>query len=110
MKRAVLPAAALLALVLLAGCVPGMNQHTHTAGPHGITAGFWRGLWHGIILPFSFLISLFSDKVGIYETYNSGGWYNLGFLVGACCFHGGAAANGAARRRRHRKRVGGKPS
>ncbi len=96
--------AALLAVALLAGCAPAVNQHVHTAGPDGIIAGFWRGLWHGIILPVTFIVSLFSDKVGIYEGYNNGGWYNLGFVLGACCFHGGAAAKGAGRARRHRRR------
>ena len=105
MKRHILVAAAFLAMVLLAGCAPGVNQHVHTASPDGTIAGFWRGLWHGIILPITFVISLFSDKVGMYEVHNSGGWYNFGFLLGACWFHGGTAANGAARRRRHRRRL-----
>jgi hypothetical protein len=105
MKRRALPTIAFLAVLLLAGCAPGVNQHLHSAGPDGVVAGFWRGLWHGIILPVTFVVSLFSDRMGIYETFNSGGWYNFGFLVGACCFHGGSAANGAARRRRHRKRL-----
>jgi hypothetical protein len=30
-------------------------------------AGFWLGLWHGIICPVTFLISLFNDNVNIYE-------------------------------------------
>jgi len=44
--------------------------------------GFWYGLWHGIIAPISFIISLFSDDVTIYALYNNGGWYNFGFLLG----------------------------
>jgi hypothetical protein len=42
---------------------------------------------------------------GIYEAYNSGGWYNFGFVLGVCCFHGGAATKGATRVRWHRKRL-----
>ena len=44
--------------------------------------GFWYGLWHGMILPFAWLISLFSNEVAIYAIYNSGGWYNFGFVIG----------------------------
>ena len=43
---------------------------------------FWAGLWHGIILVVAFIISLFTDTVGIYEINNSGVWYNLGFVLG----------------------------
>ena len=65
----------------------------------GEIAGFWQGLWHGLISPFTFLISLFSDTVHIYEIYNNGGWYNFGFLLGASIIFGGSSG-GAARRRR----------
>lgn len=44
--------------------------------------GFWYGLWHGIILPFSFIISLFDSDVAIYAAYNNGGWYDFGFVLG----------------------------
>ena len=53
--------------------------------------------WHGIIVPITFIISLFSDTVGIYEVSNNGGWYDFGFLIGASLFlgGGGAGARGA---------------
>jgi len=44
--------------------------------------GFWQGIWHGFICPFAFAISLFDHSVGIYATYNNGGWYDFGFIVG----------------------------
>jgi hypothetical protein len=44
--------------------------------------GFWTGFWHGLILPISFLISLFRTDVGIYQIANNGAWYDFGFLVG----------------------------
>lgn len=47
-----------------------------------LPAGFWAGLWHGIIAPLIFLIGLFSDKVKIYETKNNGRWYDFGFMLG----------------------------
>jgi len=45
-------------------------------------AGFWGGLWHGSIAPFTFLISLWNDGISIYETNNNGRWYEFGFLLG----------------------------
>ncbi len=53
--------------------------------------GFWYGLWHGLIAPFSFIISLFSDKVAIYAVYNNGGWYNFGYLFGLSIILGGGS-------------------
>ena len=44
--------------------------------------GFWYGLWHGLILPISWFISLFSDHWTIYAIYNNGGWYDFGFIMG----------------------------
>ncbi|HEX2868164.1 MAG TPA: hypothetical protein VHO03_14055 [Ignavibacteriales bacterium] len=46
-------------------------------------AGFLGGLWHGFISPITFLISLFSQDVRIYETRNNGRWYDFGFCLGA---------------------------
>jgi hypothetical protein len=48
----------------------------------GEPCGFWHGLWHGMILPFSLIISLFKDDVAIYAVNNNGGWYNFGFVLG----------------------------
>ena len=36
-----------------------------------------------MLAPIAFVVSLFNDKVGIYETHNNGTWYNLGFVLGA---------------------------
>jgi hypothetical protein len=49
-------------------------------------------------LPFAFVVSLFSDKVTIYEVHNSGTWYNLGFLMGAAMIWGGSGGASARRR------------
>ena len=56
---------------------------------------FWNGLWHGLIAPFSFIISLFKDDVAIYGINNNGNWYNLGFVLGAAIIFGsGGNASG----------------
>lgn len=45
-------------------------------------AGFWQGLWHGVIAGPAFIVGLFAENVEIYERNNSGGWYDFGFLFG----------------------------
>ena len=84
-----------LAVFVLASCAAGPNPVE--AGPDA--AGFWLGLWHGIIAPVTFIVSLFSDSVNIYEVNNNGGWYNFGFLFGASMTLGGGGAGGARSRR-----------
>jgi hypothetical protein len=62
--------------------------------PGATPAGFWAGLWHGIIAPFVFFVSLWDNTVGIYETNNNGRWYEFGFLIGV----GAYASNHEVRR------------
>jgi hypothetical protein len=50
--------------------------------PGASPAGFWAGLWHGIIAPITFLVSLIAPGVRIYETNNNGLWYDFGFMLG----------------------------
>ena len=88
----------LTALVVLASCAPGQNPARGTADRSGEIAGFWLGLWHGVIAPITFLISLFSDTVNVYDVHNSGNWYDFGFVLGAGILFGGGAA-GTRRRR-----------
>jgi len=99
MSRRALWACVVVGALFLAACAAGVNEQAHTLNSDGLVAGFWRGLWHGIISPVTFVVSLFSAKVGIYEVHNNGGWYNLGFLIGMFSFHGGKAAHGVVRRR-----------
>lgn len=80
---------AALALLTFAGCAAGPNELINSAGPHGETAGFWLGLWHGIIAPITFIISLFNAKVGVFDVHNNGGWYTFGFLLGVSMSFGG---------------------
>jgi len=68
-------------VVALTGCA-GTNSLVGTAGRSGV-AGFWSGLWHGMICPVAFVISLFDRAVSIYEVHNRGHWYDFGFILGA---------------------------
>ena len=53
--------------------------------------GFWSGLCHGLILPFSWIGSLFSDSIAIYAYDNDGGWYDFGFILGTGSLFGGGS-------------------
>jgi hypothetical protein len=54
--------------------------------------GFWGGLWHGMIFPFSWIGSLFSDNIAIYAYNNNGGWYDFGFILGLVGVLGGGSS------------------
>lgn len=98
MKRSVV--LLLLVGLLLTACAAGPNPQVDIESDDGVVAGFWRGLWHGIIAPVTFIISLFTSEVNIYEVHNTGGWYDFGFVIGAGIFLGGGSAGATSRRRR----------
>jgi len=79
-------------LLLLGACAAGVNTEQSAGG-----ANFWAGLWHGVILPVTFVVSLFTDTVSIYEVDNNGNWYDFGFVLGIAMFSGPVIAGG----RRH---------
>lgn len=89
-----------LALSLVASCAAGPNELAHAADAQGKVAGFWLGLWHGLIVVVTFFVSLFSKNVHVYEVHNNGAWYNAGFLLGACMSLGGGGHGSAQRRRK----------
>lgn len=97
MKKALMLGMLALALVVMAGCAAGANELANTPDEEGEVAGFWQGLWHGIIAPITFVISLFSDNVYMYEVHNNGNWYNFGFLLGMATILGGGGGGAAAR-------------
>ena len=66
-------------LMILSSCAAGPNT---LAGGDGQAAGFWLGLWQGLIIPITFIVSLFNSHVSIYEVYNNGNWYDFGFMLG----------------------------
>ena len=90
-KRLFFIAMVVLAMLLLAGCAAGMNPTVGVPDVEGKSVGFWSGLWHGVISPVTFFISLFTDNVNIYEVYNCGNWYDFGFMFGVSIIFGGGA-------------------
>jgi len=63
------------------------------------TPGFWWGLWHGFIFPWSWIGSLFSPDIAVYAVPNTGAWYDFGFFVGITVL-GGGSFFGSKRRKR----------
>ena len=98
MNKFVLMAVVVLVLLTLAGCAAETNSQVDTPAAAGKPAGFLLGLWHGFISPVTFIISLFSKVVGIYEIHNNGNWYNFGYILGCSIIFGGGVL-GARRRR-----------
>ena len=61
------PVLLIAVVLLLSSCAPGNERFTLDE-----PAGFFMGIWHGLIMGISFIISLFNENVYIYELYNSG--------------------------------------
>ena len=96
-KVLALGAMLVLMMVVLSGCVPGDGASTADK-----PAGFFWGVWHGWIAPVSLVISLFNPDIGIYEVYNNGFWYDLGFYMAIVSGFGGLTLS--RKKRRHRDR------
>lgn len=97
--RGRLVAVLVLGALVCAACAAGPNVEVGRPPD----AGFWLGLWHGFILPVTFVISLFTDDVSVYEVGNDGNWYDFGYVLGlVAVLGGGAGSGGAAGRRRAR--------
>lgn len=75
-QRLLLSLTAVMALMLLSGCLPGDGTYT-AADP----AGFFWGVWHGWVAPVSLIMGLFDKNIRVYEVMNTGWWYDLGFYM-----------------------------
>lgn len=88
-------------LLLLTSCTAGSEQFASET-----PAGFWYGLWHGVIAFISLIIHLFNDTVRVFEVNNTGGWYDFGFLLGVIFIWGGGShvsCKSAARKKRDKE-------
>ena len=75
----------LIALITFAGCIPGDGKHTAEK-----PAGFFWGIWHGWIAPISLIWGLlFNPEIRLYESQNTGWWYDLGFYIAIISGFGG---------------------
>ncbi len=91
-KRTVLFVAIFALLAILATACAGPNplQNVATTSGHA-PAGFLEGLWDGMWAPFTFLWSLFDSNIKMYSVNNTGGWYDLGFVLGTGILFGGGS-------------------
>ena len=81
MKRLTTTVLILCSLMLLVSCADKAPTQLIDSASH--VYGLFGGLWHGLIIPFNFIGSLFWDDVAIYAPSNNGVWYDLGFTIGA---------------------------
>ena len=95
-KRQILFFGLIFLILFLYSCAP--NSVMYESNP----AGFWAGLWHGFIAWITFIISLFTDTIRMYEVNNSGGLYDLGFLFGLSIFMGSSGWYGGKKKKRRR--------
>ena len=94
-KSVLVIALLMIAVVILSGCANVENiENCVSDEPYG----FWSGLWHGIITPITFFVSLFSDSIDMYAKNNNGGWYDFGYILGICFSFGGGTKATSSRR------------
>ena len=77
---------AAISILLFTGCADSVE---YALADEREQVGFLHGLWHGMIVIISFIVSLFDDSVSTYAIYNNGGWYDFGFLLGVIGIWGG---------------------
>ena len=76
----------------MANALAVAGPNSKYAAPGAKPAGFWAGFWHGLISPITFIVSLFSTGVRIYEVNNNGRWYDFGFIIGVSGAFGGGGS------------------
>jgi len=76
----------MILVLLMASCSAGHDRFIAEQ-----PAGFWFGLWHGMISYISLIARLFNENVAVYEWDNTGGWYDFGFLLGVTLIWGGSS-------------------
>ncbi len=79
----------MLCAVFMSSCAD--VQHNLKPCLEGHVYGFWGGLWHGMIAPFAWVGSWFSNDIAVWAVNNNGGWYTTGFILGIGCLTGGSS-------------------
>lgn len=79
----------LILFIVAAGILAGCATQPVAGQSETETMSFVMGLIHGFCILFSLIGSYFTD-VRIYAFPNSGGWYDIGFVLGAAMFLGAA--------------------
>ena len=66
-------------------------------------AGFWLGIWQGIIICLTFIASWFDHDIVLYQVKNNGFWYNFGFIIGLTIAIGGSAGGSRGKKGKSKK-------
>ena len=78
-------------MTALPACLKIACAATQSSGAVAAGApGFFAGLWHGLIFPLAWIVSLFAPNIAIYAVPNNGGWYDFGYFLGIVVFGVGA--------------------
>ena len=85
-KTALLAIIITIILITLTGCVPGDGTRTYSK-----PAGFFWGILHGWLAPFSLIIGIFNKHIRVYEVMNNGWWYDFGFYIAVISGIGGVS-------------------
>ncbi|MBS3818417.1 hypothetical protein KGY73_02770 [bacterium] len=93
------PSLFLILVLVFFSCAPGPNELEKTPDEEGMVAGFWKGIWHGLIAPITFVIYVFYRNIHFYEVHNNGFWYNFGFIMGAGLFLSGGILGHSGKKR-----------
>ena len=86
MKKKIFISILILAIIILTGCVPGDKTST-LENP----AGFFWGVWHGWLAPISLIVGFFNRDIRIYEVFNKGWTYDLGYYIAVISGFGSVA-------------------
>jgi len=84
MKKIILILFVILVFLLFSSCADQVNIEAFNPDEE---SGFFAGLWHGVIILFSLIGSMFSDNIAIYSANNSGFMYYLGFVFGVAILY-----------------------
>jgi len=87
-----------LLVMLLSGCIPGDGKATVEK-----PANFLWGIWHGWLAPISLIVSLFNKSIRVYESVNTGWWYDFGFYIAVISGFGGLSVFRHSRKRKDRE-------
>ena len=83
-------------VLLVASCAAGNGEYVDEQ------AGFFSGVWHGWIAPFALIAHIFDGDIRIYETNNTGIWYDVGFYIAVISGFGSLSLRRTSRRARRR--------
>jgi fructose-specific phosphotransferase system IIC component len=88
----------LLVLIMVMSCFPGTLE-SETSRP----AGFLMGIWHGWIAPLSLIVGIFDAEVHVFDSYNTGWWYEFGFYIAIISGFGSLSLSRKQRERKARR-------